>query len=205
MGQAGFNGGVEFHSVARIVDYDTVLQTLLGQGLKSLYYNSGSFGFPPGVSTRTIGWIGPSDPTIRPEALCFTRQVPEPHVQNLTALALRVWQEQVPGVLWAMPRSHWAYELDFGSRDWMPGVLGEIGIDSRVLEPLTTGAAIEFEAAQSNEFGSFLSVLLDSLSGSSDFQLAWPGRPLVCTVHHHKQVWWTTPDEALHQAIAAMT
>jgi hypothetical protein len=190
--------------VARIVDYDTVLQTLLGQGLKSLYYNSGSFGFPPAVDTHTIGWIGPPDPTIRPEAIPLTRPVPEPFVQNLTARALRVWRERVPGVVWAMPRSHWAYELDFGSREWMPGALAKIGIDSKELEPLTTGAAVEFGADQADEFGSFLSVLLDSLSGSSDFQLAWPGRPLVCTVHHHKQLWWTTPDDALHQAIETM-
>ena len=96
--------------MARIVDYDTVLQTLLGQGLKSLYYNSGSFGFPPAVQTHTVGWIGSPDATIRPDALAFTRQVPEPHVTNLTRLALRVWLEQAPGPVWAMPRSHWAYE-----------------------------------------------------------------------------------------------
>jgi hypothetical protein len=189
--------------VARIVDYDTVLQTLLGQGLKSLYYNSGSFGFPPGVSTHALGWIGPADPTIRPEALPFTCAVPEPHVQNLTARALRVWTDVVPGALWAMPRSHWAYELDFGSREWMPDTLKRAGIDSKALEPLTTGAAVEFRPDQADEFSSFLSSLLENLSGSSDFQLAWPGRPLFCVVHHHKQLWWTTPDEALHRAISA--
>src|SRR5215213_4932574 len=90
-------------SVARIVDYDTVLQTLLAQGLKSLYYNSGSFGFPDAVTTHTLGWIGPPDPTIRADAIPFTRQIPAPHVQNLTARARRVWQAHVPGVVWAMP------------------------------------------------------------------------------------------------------
>lgn len=190
--------------MARIVDYDTVLQTLLGQGLKSLYYNSGSFGFPPSVTTQTVGWIGPPDPTIRNEALPFTRQVAEPHVQNLTALALRAWRDHAPGVLWAMPRSHWAYELDFGSREWMPDALRAAGVDHRQLEPLTTGAAIEFLPDQADEFGGFLSALLDHLSGSSDFQLAWPGTPLVCTVHHHRQLWWTTTDELIYSRLVAL-
>jgi hypothetical protein len=191
-------------SVARIVDYDTVLQTLLGEGLKSLYYNSGSFGYPPGVATHTVGWIGPPDPTIRVEALPFTRPVDVPHVQNLTTLAIRAWTGHAPGVLWAMPRSHWAYELDFGSRQWMPDALEKMGIDSKALEPLTTGAAIEFRPENVDEFGVFLTALFENLSGSSDFQLAWPGRPLVCTVHHHQQLWWTTADEDLYRKLTAL-
>jgi hypothetical protein len=191
-------------NVARILNYDTVLQTLLGQGLKSLYYNSGSFGFPPGVATQTVGWIGPPDPTIRAEALPFTRQVAEPHVQNLTALALRAWRDHAPGVLWAMPRSHWAYELDFGSREWMPDALRAVGVDGTQLEQLTTGTAIEFLPEDSDEFGGFLNKLLKHLGGSSDFQLAWPSRPVVCTVHHHGQLWWTTSDELIYSGIAGL-
>jgi hypothetical protein len=187
--------------VAQIVDYDAVLEALLGQGLKSLYYNSGSFGFPPGVATQTIGWIGPPDRTIRPEALSFTRQIAPPHTQHLTELTLRAWGEFLPGVVWAMPRSHWAYELDFGSNDWMPPVLAKCGVDSAELAPLTTGAAIEFNWEDSGQFASFLATLLDNLSGSSDFQLVWPGRQVVCTVHHHKQLWWTTSDGPIYQAL----
>jgi hypothetical protein len=187
--------------VANVVDYDRVLEVLLGQGLKSLYHNSGAFGFPPGVKTHTVGWIGPPDSTIRPEARQFTRQIQAPYGKTLSELALRVWQGVVPGAVWAMPRSHWAYELDFGSRDWLPGVLGGVGVDPAGLTSLSTGAAIEFLPEGGNEFGSFLAHLLDNLSGSSDFQLAWPGRPLLCTVHHHKQLWWTTPDEELFRRI----
>ena len=187
--------------MASIVDYDTVLQALLGQGLKSLYYNSGSFGFPPGVATKTVAWIGPPDPTIRPEALSFTRPVPPPHAQHLTDLTLRAWGEFLPGVVWALPRSHWAYELDFGSKDWMPAALARCGVDSAELAPLTTGAAIEFNWEDSGQFASFLRTLLDNLSGSSDFQLVWPGQPIACTVHHHKQLWWTTPDDTIYQAL----
>lgn len=188
--------------MARVVDYDTVLQRLTGQGLKSLYYNSGSFGFPPGVQTQTVGWVGPPDPTIRPEAVPFTRQFPAPYEVSLRRHAVRGWQELLPGVVWVTPRSHWAYELDFGSPAWMPDALGQVGVDSEVLAPLTTGAAIEFAANEVDAFSTFLDALLANLSGSSDFQLAWPGRPVVCTVHHHKQLWWTTPDDALHARLA---
>jgi hypothetical protein len=94
--------------------------------------------------------------------------------------------------------------LDFGSREWMPDALARIGVDHSVLEPLTTGAAIEFMLDESHEFASFLASLLDNLSGSSDFQLVWPGRPVVCTVHHHKQLWWTTSESAVYQAIAGL-
>ena len=187
--------------MTRIIEYDAVYKTLVGHdGLKSLYYNSGSFGFPD-VTTRTFGWIGLPDATIRPEAVAFTRQIPAPFAENLCRRALEIWRDSVPGALWAMPRSHWAYELDFGSRDWMPDALREIGIDPAVLAPLTTGAAIEFELGHADEFRSFLAHLLDNLSGSSDFQLAWPGRPLLCTVHHHQQLWWTTTDEAVFDNI----
>ena len=184
--------------MARVVDYDTVLEQLLGQGLKSLYYNSVSFGFPPGVVTHTVGWVGPPDPTIRPAALPFTRQVPPPYGSGLRDRAIRAWQDLLPGVVWVMPRSHWAYELDFGSAAWMPGALARAGIDSTTLAPLTTGVAVEFSPDEVDAFGTFLDALLAHLSGSSDFQLAWPGRPVVCTVHHHKQLWWTTPDAATH-------
>ena len=46
--------------------------------------------------------------------------------------------------------------------------------------------------------------LIASLLGNlrtSDFMLAFPGRPALCTVHHHKQLWWQTTDLALHSAL----
>jgi hypothetical protein len=190
--------------VARTVDYETVSETLLAQGLKSLYYNSGSFGFAAGVPTRTVAWIGPPDPTIRPEAAPFTRGVPAPFEDNLTRLALRAWQEILPGVLWATPRSHWAYELDYGSREWMPDALAAAGVGPASMAPLTHGAAIEFAPDEREPFATLLRDLLAHLSGSSDFQLSWPGRPVVCTVHHHKQLWWTTSDDALYARLDAL-
>ena len=190
--------------MARLVDYESVTQTLLAQGLKSLYYNSGSFGFPQDVTTHTVAWIGPPDPTIRPEAAPLTRPVPQPFEDNLARLAIRAWQELLPGNVWVTPRSHWAYELDFGSRDWMPAALAKVGVDSAALEPLTNGAAVEFAADEREPFAGMMRTLLQRLSGSSDFQLSWPGRAVVCTVHHHKQLWWTTSDAGLHAALEVL-
>jgi hypothetical protein len=174
---------------------------MVRQGFKSLYYNSGSFGFSPGIETKVIGWLGPPDPTIRSEVLQFTRQMAEPHVESLLAGLIRIWQDELKCEVWVMPASHWAYELDFGSREWMPQALNRIGIDSAELAHLTNAAAIAFEQNETNDFDSFLHQLLDNLTGSSDFQLAWPGRPVLCTVHHHKQLWWTTSDRELFRTI----
>src|SRR4051812_8902332 len=101
------------------------------QRFKSLYYNSGAFSFPPAGSekVRIVGWVGPEDSTIRPAARELVVRVPEPYEPNLARLFVRGWQDLLPGRLWAMPMSHWNYELDFGSREWMPALLERVGID----------------------------------------------------------------------------
>jgi hypothetical protein len=45
-----------------------------------------------------------------------------------------------------------------------------------------------------------VAALLENLR-MSDFMLAFPGRPALCTIHHHKQLWWQTTDAALHAAL----
>ena len=44
-----------------IIDYSVVLEQMRQQRFKSLYYNSGAFGFPTETQPQTIGWIGPED------------------------------------------------------------------------------------------------------------------------------------------------
>ena len=195
----------------QIIDYDRVTQQMLGQGLECLYYNSGAFGFPPGVPTYHVGWVGPPDDSVRPAARALARPVPPPYEANLAALTRKAWRECLPGPLWVMPKSHWAYELDFGSRRWMPDALRALGLDPADLETRTDGSAIEFVAdagtgayddpkGDEDRFQSFAGQLLSRLLGS-DFLLAWPGRPVVCTLHHHKQIWWTSTDESLIAAL----
>jgi hypothetical protein len=119
-----------------IIDYPIVLNQLAQQGFKSLYHNSGAFGFAPTVTTISRGWIGREDPSIRESARSIVRQITPPTESRMAELTIQFWKQSLPGPVWVMPKSHWAYELEFGSRDWLPGVLKQIGIDSAHLLPL---------------------------------------------------------------------
>jgi hypothetical protein len=174
--------------MARIVDYAVTLQTMEKQGFKSLYYNSGAFGFADMRGVTHVGWMTGEDWTLREEMRMLARPV-----QRLGELARRAWQEYLPGVVWVMPMSHWAYELDFGSQEWMPAALREVGVEPGMLEGRTTGNAIEFEMEEGPAFQGWIEQLLARLK-TSDFMLAFPGRPMVCTIHHHHQLWWTGID-----------
>src|SRR5206468_2249514 len=90
-----------------------VLEQMTAQGFVSLYHNSGAFGFATDAKPQTAGWIGPADSTLRAEAARVAQKIPAPHERNLARLLVRSWRELLPGVLWLMPMSHWAYELDF--------------------------------------------------------------------------------------------
>jgi hypothetical protein len=92
--------------------------------------------------------------------------------------------------------SHWAYELDFGSHDWMPALLTELALDLAAMQPLSTGNAIEFAPPEVEAFQTTVERLLSSLK-MSDFMIAFPTHPVVCTLHHHQQLWWSSPDPAL--------
>jgi len=183
----------------RIVDYSQVLERMRGCGFKSLYHNSGAFGFTDSPGLRHIGWIGPPDATLRPAALKFARQVQPPYEANLVSLALRLWQESLPGPLWLMPMSHWAYELDVNEA-WLGPALQSIQIDPALLKNRNTGDAIEFAQSESERFASLCQQLLERLT-SSDYMLAFPNHPVLCTLHHHKQLWWSTTDQTLFDSI----
>jgi hypothetical protein len=183
-----------------IVDYNQVLEQMKKQELTSLYYNSGAFGFPDGMATESVGWIGPEDPSLRPEARELTIAVPPPYEQQLARRVVKAISELLPGKVWVMPKSHWAYELDFGSRDWMPALLEHAGVDAGLLQPRTNAAAIEFALQETQSLSHLIEGLLRMLLGS-DFALGFPDRPAICTIHHHKQVWWTSTDRQLIAAL----
>ena len=187
----------------RVIDYTIVLETMLAAGFESLYHNSGAFGFGRAIPAHHVGWVGPPDPTLRPQALELARQVVEPYAPNLASLALRAWREHLPGPAWLMPKSHWAFELDHANGQWMAPLLRDIGVDPAALAPRNDAAALEFLGGEEARVSAALEVLLTKLWGS-DFALAWPGRPVVCMVHHHAQLWWTTSDTVLADALKAM-
>jgi hypothetical protein len=190
--------------VPHLVDFSDVERQMSGQGLVSLYPNSGAFGFPPGEAARSVGWVGPDDPSVREAARALMRPVPPPYEATLAALAARAWRARLPaGPVWVLPKAHWAYELQFGSHEWMPSLLESIGIAPADLQPRHDGTAVQFNLGEVTAFETMVRGLLERLLGS-DFMLAWPGRPVVCTVHHHKQLWWTTTDAALLADLEAM-
>jgi hypothetical protein len=186
-----------------IVDYTRVLQQMRDQGFKSLYYNSGAFGFEEGVATRSVGWVGPEDPSLKPEAREMTCPVPAPYERELSVRVVRALREMFPGKVWVMPKSHWAYELDYGSRDWLPALLEHAGVDAGLLQKRTNASAVEFSLHETEGFSHLVEGLLRMLLGS-DFALAFPGYPVVCTLHHHKQVWWTSTDGSLIDALGQL-
>ena len=179
-----------------VVDYPLVLENMTAAGLRSLYFNSGAFGFANAVQTTSVGWVGPVDETIRPAARPLTRQVGEPYPATLAGLLGQAWADLLPGDVWVLPKSHWGYELDFGSKAWLPDVLRSIGVDPAVLAGRNSAAAVAFSAGQGAAFGVLVENLLARLQGS-DFAAAWPGRRVACTIHSHQQLWWTTDDADL--------
>jgi len=189
--------------LAWIIDYPVVLEQMREQRYKSLYYNSGAFAFPTDVAVKIVGWLGPDDPTIKADARGMGIQIPEPHEENLARLLVRVWQEHLPGRAWVMPMSHWSYELDFGSRDWMPALLEGIGIDPGLLLTRNNAAAIEFAPEETQTLERLITRLLQMLQ-ASDFAVVFPRRPVLCTLHHHKQLWWQTSDDALADVLRSV-
>ncbi|MCC6423800.1 MAG: hypothetical protein IT447_10010 [Phycisphaerales bacterium] len=183
-----------------IIDYQLVLEQMHAQGMRCLYYNSGAFGFQEGREVGVLGFVGPADETIRPEVREHIREVAPPFEQTLAALARRIWREHIGGRAWVMPKSHWAHELEHGSREWMAEALEQIGLDAGLLAGRNNGAAIEFASEEGERFELFIRKLLQLLVGS-DFMIAFPGHPVVCTVHHHKQLWWMSNDPQLMDQI----
>jgi hypothetical protein len=187
-------------TVPTIIDFERVLQRMEAQGFRSLYHNSGAFGFARGADVKYAGWVGPPDGSIRAEVRPFIREIAAPYEANLARAAADVWLTHLPGEAWVMPMSHWSYELDFGSREWMPGALNAVGVDGNELVTRANGAALAFDLGERAGFESLLAQLLGNLR-TSDFMVAFPGRAALCTVHHHKQLWWQTTDAELHAAL----
>jgi hypothetical protein len=184
-------------TVPGIVDYPQVLQRLAAEGLRCNYPNGGSFRFD--CETLIRGWIGPADATIKPAMQESVRNFPQPYAQNLASAAARAWRQYLPGAAWLMPAAHWAYELA-ESGQWLAEALQDLHLPAGRLRQTSQAAAIEFCEAEAPEFSSLLHSLLENLA-QSDFALAFPGRPIVCSIHHHKQLWWVTPESRLMAAL----
>jgi hypothetical protein len=190
----------------QIIEYATVLSRMQAMGLQCVYYNGGSFGFPPGEDVKIVGWLQGEDPTIRP-GLGATVMVPLP-VENLGLMLTEVWWECLPGPAWVLPKAHWSFELGHGNGPWLRETLEAIGIDPAALESRTDAAAIELPQTRdadgdfdNYDLGFLAGVLVEELK-ASDFAVLFPGHRHLVTLHHHQQIWWQTTDAAFAQRLA---
>ena len=187
--------------VSTVIEYPIALKRLEDQGLVCNYFNGGAFGFARGVDVSLLGWIAGEDPTIRPQLREHIRQITPPAEENMARAAVAVWHKELSGPAWIMPLSHWAFELDFGSKNWLPNLIQAIGIDPQRLASRSDASPIEFQAPDHPDLLNFVQTLLENLT-SSDFMLAFPTHPILCTIHHHKQLWWTGSDGPLIERIS---
>jgi hypothetical protein len=190
--------------VARIIEYQNALGDLEQRGLVCNYFKGGAFGFPKGIDVKILGWISADDPTIRPQLRPHIRIVPPPAEENMAKAAVRAFDEELPGPVWIMPLSHWAFELDFGSKDWLGDLLRSIGMDPQLLASRSNASPLEFGSDDRGHLAAFIETLLQNLA-TSDFMLASSVYPVLCTIHHHKQLWWSTSDQSLIERIGGHT
>ena len=186
-----------------LIDYPAVLERLSVDRWVCLYPRSGAFGLPADAASTSLGWIGAADPSLRPEAQRLARMIEPPVVDRMVGLFVEAWQRLLPGELWLMPKSHWAYELQFGNAGWLPDSLQAIGIDAEALIDRADGTAIAFGPTEQASVVIFLTALLTRLTGS-DFQAAFPGRSTICTVHSHQQLWWTSAGPGVIDTLEAL-
>ena len=173
-----------------VIDYSVVLPRLRERGFISLYHNSGAFGFPADAQVTSIGWLEADDPTIRPAARSLVRRVES--IEKLLPQAL----ERIAGDAWLMPKSHWHYELHFGNRELLEALLPRLGIDPAMLRDRNDGSAIEFSTQKRDLLKQAVREMLGALVGS-DFSIVFADAATVCTIHHHRQLWWQTTDKSI--------
>jgi hypothetical protein len=179
----------------RVIDHATVLSEMTRRGFRSLYHNSGAFGFAADADIKYIGWVGPPDPTVRPSMLPNCIPIDKPYETNLAHLAARAWREELGRRAWIMPMNHWASELEHSTNArWLATSLDHLGIEISQLHPTNTAAAVEFAGDGDREaFQSFIETILANLQ-SSDFAIVFPdqgsAQAVLCTLHHHCQIWW---------------
>ncbi len=186
--------------MASIVEYPIALAKLQQLGLICNYFNGGAFGFPKNITTKIIGWTAGDDSSIRPELRPSLRPFPPPFAENLATAAAAAWAADLPGPAWLMPLAHWAFELDLSGNPWLPMLLKNVGVQPFLLAQRPDASPLEFQPGDQAALKSCLQTLLDNLS-TSDFMLAFPQHPILCTIHHHRQLWWITSNKPLLERV----
>ena len=186
-----------------LLDFKFALKQLTGAGFVSLYHNSGAFGFPPTATVHTIGWTGDADESIRPEMQAQIRKVSEPYAPTMARMAQHAWTAHLGGECWLTPKSHWHYEMHYGNRALLDEVLPTVDVNPASVLDRNDGSPVVFTPAEGDAMFQTVLAVLQGLR-SSDFQLTFPTRAMVCTIHHHEQLWWQTTDAAIAHVIATL-
>ncbi len=185
----------------RIVDYPQVIEHATARlGFASAYFNSGAFTYPRDAAIEIVGWVGPDDPSIRVELQPALVRAPRPYEASLSRALTSAWLDHLSGDAWVMPKAHWSFELDHGNGGWLPEALRDAGVDPVSLHGLTSAAAVAFAPGEAEAFESLAQRLLKHLV-TSDFAVLFPDYRHLVTLHHHKQVWWQTPDAQLARTL----
>ncbi len=172
------------HAMPTMIDYDDALLAMTARGFRCVYPRGGAF--VPTRPGQVEGWLIAADPTLRPAARDLARIVSPPTTSTLCAMLKSHCHDKQLGEAWLMPKAHWAHELDAG-KNWLVPLLGEIEIDTNLLEARADASPIVFAPTEHDLLARITEQLLNHLE-ASDFLLAF--EPCVCTVHHHKQLWW---------------
>ena len=172
-------------AVARVVDYAEVLDAAGAVGLRCVYPNGAAFA-PAEGEWAVAGWVTGGDATIRP---AFRDRASLVGAADLSRLVAAACDREA----WVAPVHHWAAELDHGEDPAaMAAALGSVGVDASRLRGRRRADAVALPPAG---VGPFVDRLFDAM-GKSDFALLLPGRAVLATLHHHRQVWWRAADAA---------
>ncbi len=104
------------------------------------------------MTTRSVGWVGPPDPTIRPAARTLARHVPPPYEPNLADLATSAWLDHLPGPAPRVAQESLGVRAGLRPAWWMPSALRDVGVDAQSLVAETTGVELEFQPADAEAF-----------------------------------------------------
>src|ERR1051325_9035643 len=116
------------------------------------------------MTTRITGWTAGEDPTIRPELRSSIHAFAPGATEKMAASASAAWSNYLPGPAWIMPLSHWAFELDFGSKAWLPTLLKSVHVEPYPLADRTDASPLEFQPGEQADLTRFLQTLLDQLA-----------------------------------------
>jgi hypothetical protein len=174
-----------------IIPFEQLSQRLAAYGIRPRYSNSGRFDFEPGVQVQRRCLMAGPDASIRASLrpCCADLHTAE-EVAAATAGHLA---ELGAAPLYLVPHVHWEHEmLDHCPEVWRQ-VLQLAGQPSD--DPgLTGGNAVELEA-RGTPLAAMIRLLLQGLQQADALLLG--ELPLIVKVHHHRQVWFSSPDTAL--------